>query len=152
VRGVCVGCTPRAPCQPCRSQEISDDLPYNDYYEYYGPDYRLHIQPSGMDNLNQPETLEKLKNKVFEHMKNWTPVPNVQMHVTPADAGASSDEEDDPDVRASQKVGPLPHAQPTHAHASCPASEHARLASPQAMDARVEHDAEFYSGGKNKAD
>uniref|UniRef100_A0A7S3FH22 Histone deacetylase n=1 Tax=Haptolina ericina TaxID=156174 RepID=A0A7S3FH22_9EUKA len=105
-------------------QEISDDLPYNDYYEYYGPDYRLHIQPSGMDNLNQPETLEKLKNKVFEHMKNWTPVPNVQMHVTPADAGASSDEEDNPDVRASQK----------------------------AMDARVEHDAEFYSGGKNKAD
>eukprot|EP00966_Prymnesium_polylepis_P262346 6059717-Prymnesium_polylepis.1 len=24
--------------------------------------------------------LEKLKTKIFEHMKNWTPVPNVQMH------------------------------------------------------------------------
>ena len=27
-----------------------------------------------MENLNQPDTLEKLKTKVFEHMKNWTPV------------------------------------------------------------------------------
>lgn len=54
-------------------QEISDELPYNDYYEYYGPEYKLHIQPSAMENLNQPDTLEKLKAKVFEHMKNWTP-------------------------------------------------------------------------------
>ena len=23
--------------------EISDELPFNDYYEYYGPDFRLHI-------------------------------------------------------------------------------------------------------------
>jgi len=85
-------------------QEISDELPYNDYYEYYGPEYRLHIQPSSMENLNQPDTLEKLKTKVFEHMKNWAPVPNVQMHVTPADAGVSDDEEDDPDERMAQKT------------------------------------------------
>ena len=26
-------------------QEVADELPYNDYYEYYGPEYRLHIQP-----------------------------------------------------------------------------------------------------------
>ena len=123
------------------NQEIADELPYNDYYEYYGPEYRLHIQPSAMENLNQPDTLEKLKTKVFEHMKNWTPVrhrplpgvaarsglhrvrvppeptpprsvrpvpasqvPNVQMHVTPADAGASDGEEDDPDERMGQKA------------------------------------------------
>ena len=25
--------------------EVPDELPYNDYFEYYGPDYRLSIQP-----------------------------------------------------------------------------------------------------------
>ncbi|KAL1524402.1 hypothetical protein AB1Y20_019297 [Prymnesium parvum] len=65
-------------------QEISDDLPFNDYYEYYGPEYKLHIQPSSMENMNQADTLEKLKGKIFEHMKNWTPVPNVQMHARDA--------------------------------------------------------------------
>ena len=38
-----------------------------------------------MENLNLPENLEKLKHKIFEHMKSWTPAPNVQMHVPPAD-------------------------------------------------------------------
>jgi len=26
------------------NQEIEDDLPANDYYEYYAPTYKLHIQ------------------------------------------------------------------------------------------------------------
>ena len=67
------------------SQELADDLPYNDYYEYYGPDYRLHIPPSQMENLNLPDNLEKLKQKVFDHIKQWQPAPNVQMHQPPAD-------------------------------------------------------------------
>ena len=35
------------------------DLPYNDYLEYYGPDYKLHIEPSNMENLNSKEYLMK---------------------------------------------------------------------------------------------
>jgi hypothetical protein len=27
-------------------------LPFNDYYDYYGPDFQLHIAPSNMENLN----------------------------------------------------------------------------------------------------
>ena len=68
------------------NEEISNDLTYNDYYEYYGPDYRLHVPPTCMDNLNLPDHLEKLKSKIFEHIKQWQPAPNVQMHVTPPDA------------------------------------------------------------------
>ncbi|EOD03651.1 hypothetical protein EMIHUDRAFT_460301 [Emiliania huxleyi CCMP1516] len=70
------------------NEEISDDLPYNDYYEYYGPDYKLHYAPSGMENLNIPENLEKIKSKVFEHLRQLQPAPN-----------------DDPDVRVSQRGG-----------------------------------------------
>jgi hypothetical protein len=37
--------------------ETNSELPYNDYLEYYGPDYRLHIEPSNMENLNTKEYL-----------------------------------------------------------------------------------------------
>ena len=26
--------------------EIANDLPYNDYFEYFGPDFKLHITPT----------------------------------------------------------------------------------------------------------
>lgn len=35
-------------------------LPYNDYFEYYGPDYRLHMPTSNMENMNKRETLEEV--------------------------------------------------------------------------------------------
>ena len=91
-------------------EEISNELPYNDYYEYYGPDYRLHIPPSAMENLNLPENLEKLKQKVFDHMKNWQPAPNVQMHQPPPDFGDGHDEHDDdadPDERVSKAAADM---------------------------------------------
>ena len=37
------------------------ELPYNDYFEYYGPDFKLHISPSNMANQNTPEYLDKIK-------------------------------------------------------------------------------------------
>lgn len=36
-------------------------LPYNDYFEYYGPDYRLHMPTSNMENMNKRETLEEVR-------------------------------------------------------------------------------------------
>jgi hypothetical protein len=41
-----------------------DELPYNDYFEYYGPDYRLHISPSNMENLNDKAYLDGVTAKV----------------------------------------------------------------------------------------
>ena len=36
------------------------DIPYNDYWAYYAPDFRLHLQPVQMDNLNSKDYLEKV--------------------------------------------------------------------------------------------
>lgn len=36
-------------------KEISNDIPFNDYYEYYAPDYELHLKPEPMENQNTPE-------------------------------------------------------------------------------------------------
>ena len=41
--------------------EPDNKLPYNDYYEYFGPDYTLHIQPKSMENLNTAKDLENIK-------------------------------------------------------------------------------------------
>ena len=41
--------------------EIANELPYNDYFEYFGPDFKLHISPSNMGNQNTTEYLDKIK-------------------------------------------------------------------------------------------
>ncbi|KAH7727533.1 Histone deacetylase domain containing protein [Aphelenchoides avenae] len=66
--------------------EIANELPYNDYFEYYGPDFKLHITPSNMTNHNTPEYLDKVKVKIFESLRNIPHAPGVQMQERAADA------------------------------------------------------------------
>lgn len=40
---------------------FSLELPYNDYFEYFGPDFKLHISPSNMPNSNQQDYLDRTK-------------------------------------------------------------------------------------------
>jgi histone deacetylase 1/2 len=58
---------------------VKDELPFNDYFEYFGPDYRLHLPVSNMENLNSPEYLEKTKNQLLEILRNVEPVPGTQI-------------------------------------------------------------------------
>lgn len=41
--------------------EPGNKLPYNEYYEYFGPDYTLHVEPIPMENKNLPRDLEKIR-------------------------------------------------------------------------------------------
>lgn len=59
--------------------EIANELPYNDYFEYYGPDFKLHIMPSNMTNQNTPDYIEKIQTKIFENLRNIPHAPSVQM-------------------------------------------------------------------------
>ena len=58
---------------------VFPELPYNDYFEYYGPDFKLHISPSNMANQNTPEYLDKIKARLFENMRMLPHAPGVQM-------------------------------------------------------------------------
>jgi histone deacetylase 1/2 len=91
--------------------EIPNELPYNDYFEYYGPDFKLHISPSNMPNQNATEYLDKIKTKLFENLRLLPHAPGVQMQAVPddimnvdeADAEALDAAEDrEPDKRNSQ--------------------------------------------------
>jgi len=87
--------------------DIANDLPYNDYFEYFGPDFKLHIQPNNSDNKNTYEYLDKIKERLFENLRMLPHAPSVQMSdqlpdgitVKEITKGTS---EGDPEIRISQ--------------------------------------------------
>uniref|UniRef100_A0A3P9HIE6 Histone deacetylase n=1 Tax=Oryzias latipes TaxID=8090 RepID=A0A3P9HIE6_ORYLA len=83
---------------------IPNELPYNDYFEYFGPDFKLHISPSNMTNQNTTEYLEKIKQRLFENLRMLPHAPGVQMQAIPEDAphpDSGDEDEADPDKRIS---------------------------------------------------
>merc|ERR1712194_877758 len=60
-------------------ETIKDDLPYNDYFEYFGPDYRMHLPVSNMENLNSKEYLESTKIQLLEILRGIDLVPGTQI-------------------------------------------------------------------------
>ncbi|CDS13278.1 Putative Histone deacetylase RPD3 [Lichtheimia ramosa] len=84
-------------------EDIGPDMPYNDYYEYFGPDYKLDVRPSNMENMNSSDYLGKIKQQVFENLSRTRFAPSVQMQDVPGDHYVSDDEdEEDPDDRYPQ--------------------------------------------------
>ncbi|XP_012533151.2 histone deacetylase HDAC1 isoform X2 [Monomorium pharaonis] len=65
--------------------EIANELPYNDYFEYFCPDFKLHISPSNILNQNTAEYLDKIKTKVFENLRMLPHAPGIQVQVIPED-------------------------------------------------------------------
>jgi hypothetical protein len=88
----------------------SQELPFNDYFQYFGPDYKLDVPSNNMENLNSREYLEKMKVKIMENLRNIPHAPSVQMQskgfivilVVPEDHFSSDEEEEDKDVRISR--------------------------------------------------
>lgn len=58
---------------------VKDDLPFNDYYDYFGPDYSLHLPVSNMENLNSKEYLNRTKTQLIEILREVEPVPGTQI-------------------------------------------------------------------------
>merc|ERR1712038_1999027 len=89
--------------------DIANELPYNDYFEYYGPDFKLHISPSNMANQNTPEYLDKIKTRLFENLRMLPNAPGVQMQDVPEDGVPLKEEsealdEANPDKRLPQQI------------------------------------------------
>jgi len=86
--------------------KLNDELPYNNYYEYYGPDFNLHIQPSNMENQNTPKYLEKTRSILLETLRQIPHAPSVAYstpipHDTRVEYEMSVEEEIHPDQRTS---------------------------------------------------
>ena len=46
-------------------EELEDKLPHHEYYEYFGPDYTLHVPPSNMANQNSKKDLDSLRSALL---------------------------------------------------------------------------------------
>jgi histone deacetylase 1/2 len=86
--------------------EVSNDLPYNDYFEYYGPDFHLHITPSNMANQNSTDYLENVKIRLFENLRMLPFAPGQQMREIPDDAPALGNESNEHDADQDETVKP----------------------------------------------
>ncbi|KFA64486.1 hypothetical protein S40285_01076 [Stachybotrys chlorohalonatus IBT 40285] len=76
-------------------QEMSRTLPFNEYYEYYAPDFELNVRASNMENSNSREYLEKITAAVIDNLRQTGPVPSVQMQDVPRKPlGGMTDEEE----------------------------------------------------------
>ena len=65
------------------------------YYEYYGPDFNLHIQPSNMENLNTPNYLHKQEVLLMQALKELPHAPSVQYSYQPPRNDRFEAEEED---------------------------------------------------------
>ncbi|KAL4198536.1 hypothetical protein AMTRI_Chr03g46370 [Amborella trichopoda] len=79
--------------------ELQDKLPINEYYEYFGPDYTLHVGPSNMENQNSAKELAKIRNTLLEQLKRIQHVPSVPFQERPPDTKFAEEEEEDLEKR-----------------------------------------------------
>ena len=61
-------------------------MPFNDYYEYFGPDYSLHLPVSNMENLNSREYLNRTKEQLIDILRQVEPVPGTQIETGQVDS------------------------------------------------------------------
>ena len=56
------------------NKELDDDIPKNDYIEYFYPEYKLHIPVTNMENANTPEYLNEILEQITINLKSVIPV------------------------------------------------------------------------------
>lgn len=65
--------------------DIANDLPASDYYEYFGPDYKLHLTPHNGANQNTPEYCQKMLVKILDQLSRLKPPSGAQFAEAPPD-------------------------------------------------------------------
>ena len=65
--------------------EVDDKMPPHEYYEYFGPDYTLHVAPSNMENKNTHQVLDDIRAKLLGNLSKLRHAPSVQFQERPPD-------------------------------------------------------------------
>ena len=68
--------------RPVTGLTDSQEIPVNEYYEYFGPDYELDVKASNTDDLNTPAYLDRVKRIVMENLRESGGPPGIQMQGT----------------------------------------------------------------------
>jgi len=65
--------------------EVDDKMPQHEYYEYFGPDYTLHVAPSNMENKNSRQLLDDIRANLLDNLSKLQHAPSVQFQERPPD-------------------------------------------------------------------
>ncbi|OWR47805.1 histone deacetylase 3 [Danaus plexippus] len=87
-------------------ENISNELPYTEYLEFFAPDFQLHPEINSTSNANSKQYLEAITKHVYDNLKMCQHSPAVQMTHIPGDFLPEEyriKEEPDPDIRISQE-------------------------------------------------
>ena len=109
-------------------QKMSKQLPFNDYYEYFAPDYELDVRPSNMENANSHDYLHKIKSTVVDNIRR-TGKPSTEAFATIPDNPAgltNTDEDSDAEDDLDQDLNPDSRS------------------TQRQLDRRIEHEGELY--------
>lgn len=59
--------------------KLPQELPYNDYFEYFGPDFVMDVPSNNMDNMNTKEYLLRTTQIIMENLRRIPHAPSVQL-------------------------------------------------------------------------
>ncbi|XP_063833224.1 histone deacetylase 3 [Ostrinia nubilalis] len=85
---------------------ISNELPYTEYLEFFAPDFQLHPEVGNTNNANSKQYLEAITKHVYDNLKMCQHSPAVQMTHVPGDFFPEEyriKDEPDPDVKMTQE-------------------------------------------------
>lgn len=89
--------------------ELGSSIPNNEYYEYYGPDYELDVKPNNMADHNTREYLDKVRESVFEMLRDKNAAPSVPLQAIPKlrhddESDNEAEDDEDPDERRPMRL------------------------------------------------
>ncbi|KWU45643.1 hypothetical protein RHOSPDRAFT_32565 [Rhodotorula sp. JG-1b] len=114
--------------------EMGADLPFNEYLEYFGPEFKLDVPRNNMENSNSREYLEQTTASIIEGLRNLPFAPSAQLHPVGLDLpsldhdDADSADDSDLDVRLSSRIRSTARAQAAHTSAGFTAGSHLEAA------------------------
>ena len=83
-------------------EDISNEIPFNDYYEYYAPDFELHLKPDpSMENVNK--NIDNIRTELLQQLKDLQGAPSVQMHHVPPPFRTTEDDEGESSEKPTRK-------------------------------------------------
>lgn len=85
-------------------EAVSSEIPYNEYFEYFAPDFTLHPEVvTRQENANSKQYLDAIVKAVTENLKCLVHAPSVQMQDVPPDMlSLENTDEPNSDSRISQ--------------------------------------------------
>ncbi|GBE80179.1 histone deacetylase RPD3 [Sparassis latifolia] len=87
VKNVARAWTYETACALGIEKEIDPNLPWNEYFEWFGPRYRLEVVENNMDDVNVKDgSVDDVRKTVLAQLSEMQPAPSVGLHDVPSES------------------------------------------------------------------